>query len=97
MHKTLSPCGGEVTTLIKILLLAAVSLCLTPPVSASKEGLIELSNFAVTANGTANSGPVRISGIQCGEGIANLKINVIGQQVVLNSIELSQIAGFKPN
>ena len=65
--------------------------------SASQEGMLAWSEFAISSPGIGESGPVKISGMQTSEGIASLKISAFRREHVASVSQLQELQGFSAN
>ena len=77
-----------------ILVLTLFLLGATADTSASREGILPVSAFALESPGIGGSGPVKVSGAQSSEGISLLRVEAFGKQFTFQQKHLIELQGF---
>lgn len=79
-------------------IVAALCLALAAPiVSASQEGVLVLSEFAISSQGIGSSGPIKVSGSQTSSGISQLKVSAFDREFVAPGTVIKELQGFFAN
>ena len=80
-------------TFLAVLFFALAAPC----VSASREGILPLSEFSISSQGIGSSGPVKVSGTQTSSGISQLKVEAFGRAFVAPADTVKGLQGFFVN